>query len=296
MDLKNLTITTCLYYDLCGTEFGGRVHPKNKYFYGLVSMLKMDCSIVLYCWEKSIEELKDFVVSECGTEALEKIKFEAFDLYKSPLYSVIRTIKDPEEQKRSDRTYDLMQAKFLMVKNTIEKNPFSVDNFYYMDVGLSSSALFPFKYLPMTSHPMKRWSDCSLFSDDLVDGLINILDQDKVTMWKISDWLHWIDPSHLSNNNRFSIIGGIFGGKKDPITKYCDAITDRFIDMVANKKTLYLDEVIMTIEENFNPDLYKKINFDVWYHEDSGDWCQNAIIGKKSFYRTFEELNNIHAN
>ena len=148
----------------------------------------------------------------------------------------------------------------------------------------------------MTSHPMKRWSDCSLFSNNLVDGLINTLDEDKVIMWKISDWLHWVDPSHLNNNARFSIIGGIFGGKKDPVIKYCDAITDRFIDMVVNKKTLYLDEVIMTIEENFNPDLYKKINFDVWYHEDSGDWCQTAIIGKKSFYRTFEELNNIHGN
>ena len=57
MDLINdLTITTCLYYDLFGTEFGGRHGPKYKYFYGLLSMLKMDCPVVLYCWEKDIEE------------------------------------------------------------------------------------------------------------------------------------------------------------------------------------------------------------------------------------------------
>jgi hypothetical protein len=253
----------------------------------------MDSSIVLYCWEKNIQELTDFIVSQCGPDALNKIKFIPYDLYKSPLYGVIRTLKDPEEQKKSDRTYDLMQAKFLMVKNTIENNFFNTDNFYYMDVGLSSSALFPFKYLPMKDDPMKKWSDCSLFNNTLVDGLINLIDPNKVVMWRISDWLHWIDPSHLRSTVRESIIGGIFGGKKEPMIQYCNDITDRFIDMVINKKTLYLDEVIMTIEHNFNPDKYKKVDFDVWYHEDSGDWCQAAIVGKKSFYKTFEELNNI---
>jgi hypothetical protein len=297
MDLKNLTITTCLYYDLCGTEFGGRVHPRNKYFYGLISMLKMDSSIVLYCWEKNIKELTEFVVSEYGENVLQKIRFEPFDLYKSPLYDIIRTIKDPEEQKKSDRTYDLMQAKFLMVKDTIQKNYYNVDNFYYMDVGLSSSALFPFKYLPIQNDPMKKWSDCSLFNNELVNGLIKLIDPpNQVVMWRISDWLHWIDPIHLRTTDRESIIGGIFGGKREPMIKYCDDITNRFIDMVLNKKALYLDEVIMTIEHNFNPEKYKKVNFDVWYHEDSGDWCQAAIVGKKSFYKTFEELNNNHGN
>jgi hypothetical protein len=33
------------------------------------------------------------------------------------------------------------------------------------------------------------------------------------------------------------------------------------------------------------------LEFDTWYHEDCGDWVKDKIIGKKNFYKIFEELN-----
>jgi hypothetical protein len=140
----------------------------------------------------------------------------------------------------------------------------------------------------------KKWSDCSLFDNRLVDALINQIknDESKVLLWLLESFNHWIDPQHLKTVEPKSIIGGLFGGTKEPMIKFCDDITNLFIDLVQNKQTLYLDEVIMTIEYNHNKNLYNTKNFDIWYHEDSGDWCQDARIGKKSFYTTFEEIIN----
>ena len=47
----------------------------------------------------------------------------------------------------------------------------------------------------------------------------------------------------------------------------------------------------MTMLYQENPEKYKTIDFDVWYHENSGDVFQPMIVGKKSFFNTFEELN-----
>lgn len=290
--MDNLTFTTCLYHDLCGTEFGGRVHPKRKYFYSLLSLLKMNCNFVVYCWERDIDELQQFVTENLGNKILNKISFIDYDLYKSPLYETIKSVKDIEVQKKLDRSYDVAMGKMTMLQKTIADNPYNSKYFFFTDVGLSSSALFPFKFMSMPEDPMRKWSECSLFSNTFISNLKNLSEAyNKVILWKITDWLHWIHPDHLSRNDRSSIIGGIFGGNKDVVFDFTEQIITRFIDIVKHEKFLYLEEVIMTIEEANNPDKYHCINFDTWYHEDSGDWCQSARQNKKSFYHTFEELN-----
>lgn len=293
MDLiTDLTITTCIYYDLYGTEFGGRHWPRNKYLYGLLSMLKMDAPIILYCWDRTIEEIKDFLKTEGAEHRLGQILFKPYDLYQSPLYETIKSIKNIEEQKKSDRSFDVSIAKFLMLKDTIAHNPFNSNNFYFLDAGLSSSALFPNKFLPEQDHSMKRWSECSLFNRKLTYKLIQLANQHKLLLWKINEWSNFIDPQHCSDSSRQSIIAGIMGGKPDAVISYADTVINKFVDIINNYNQLYLEEAIMTILYKNNPEQYHTINFDVWYHEDSGDVFQPMRVGKKSFYHTFEELNN----
>ena len=292
MERTKLTFVSCLYHDLCGTEFGGRVHPKRKYFYSLLSLLKMNCSFIIYCWRKDISELQDFVSEHLGENILEKVKFLEYDLYEAPLYNIIKSIKNIEEQKKIDRSYDVAMGKMTMMNKAIQDNHFNSDYFFFTDVGLSSSALFPFRFLPMQDDPMRKWSECSLFSDRLIHNLIRLSEQhQKVLLWKISDWLHWISPDHLQRSDRSSVIGGIFGGKKDVVEIFSNVIVEKFKHIIEYDKFLYLEEVIMTIEESINSDKYYCLDFDTWYHEDSGDWCQNARQNKKSFYHTIEELN-----
>ena len=292
MDLINdLTITTCLYYDLFGTEFGGRHGPKYKYFYGLLSMLKMDCPVVLYCWEKDIEEIKNFINIETNGERNNQVHFETFDLYQSPLYEKIKSVKNVEEQKKSDRSFDVSINKMVMLKRTIEANMFSSKYFYFIDAGLSSSSLFPNKYLPNQTDALRRYYDCSLFTPKVSHNLIKLAQEDKMVLWKISQWTNYIDQEHYTKHDGDSIIAGIFGSTADTLKKYSEDVIQRFTHIIDAYKVLYLEEPIMTILYQENPEKYKTINFDVWYHENSGDVFQPMIVGKKSFFKTFEELN-----
>jgi len=292
MDLiKDLTITTCIYYDLFGTEFGGRHGPLNKYFYGLLSMMKMNCPIVLYCWDRDISVIKDFIYKETNDTRTNQIEFREFNLYDSPLYEKIKSVKDIEKQKTSDRSFDVSISKFLMLKNTILNNSNNSTYFYFLDAGLSSSSLFPNKYLTEKIHPTKKWSECSLFNPKLTENLMKIVEPDNMVLWRIAEWTNYIDYKHCSNNDKISVIAGIFGSKKNKLLEYIDLVLNRFTFIIDEDKTLYLEEPIMTILYKENPSLFKTVNFDVWYHEDSGDVFQPMRAGKKSFYHTFEELN-----
>jgi hypothetical protein len=292
MDLiKDLTITTCIYYDLFGTEFGGRHGPQNKYFYGLLSMMKMNCPIVLYCWHRDIPIIQDFIDKETNNSRKEQIEFREFDLYKSPLYETIKSVKDIEKQKMSDRSFDVSISKFLMLKNTILNNTRDSKYFYFLDAGLSSSSLFPNKYLTEKNHPSRRWSECSLFTEKLTHSLMKLVEPDNMVLWRIAEWTNYIDSKHCSNQDRISIIAGIFGGKQNKLLEYIDLVINKFVSIISEDKLLYLEEPIMTILYKQNPSLFKTVNFDVWYHEDSGDVFQPMRAGKKSFYHIFEELN-----
>jgi hypothetical protein len=292
MDLINdLTITTCLYFDLFGTEFGGRHWPRNKYFYGLLSMLKMNCPVVLYCWEKDIEEIKSFIDTETNGTRTDQIRFEIFDLYQSSLYEIIKSLKNIEEQKKSDRSFDVSINKMVMLKRTIESNFFGSKYFYFIDAGLSSSSLFPNKYLLNQTDPVRRYYECSLFNPKVSENLIKLAQEDKMVLWKISQWTNYIDQAHYTRHNTDSIIAGIFGSTADAVKKYADDIIERFTFTINTYRTLYLEEPIMSMLYQENPEKYKTVDFDVWYHENSGDVFQSMIVGKKSFFNTFEELN-----
>ena len=292
MDLiKDMTITTCIYYDLYGTEFGGRRRPRNKYLYGMVSMLKMDCPVVLYCWEKNVEEIKSFIEKETDGYRNDQVKVEAFNLYESPLYEKIKSIKNIEEQKKSDRSFDVSMNKMIMLQKTIDSNFFDSKYFYFIDAGLSSSSLFPNKYLPETSHSLKKYYECSLFNRNLSNSLIELVKNGEITLWKILDWAHFIDSKHCADNDQSSIIAGIYGSTGEHMMEYTTELINKFISIIDEDKILYLEEPIMTILYKAAREKYRTIDFDIWYHEDSGDIFQSRIIGKKSFFNIFEDLN-----
>jgi hypothetical protein len=87
------------------------------------------------------------------------------------------------------------------------------------------------------------------------------------------------------------IIGGLFGGPKDKMLQLSKDSLNSFSYHITDKDTIYTEEQILTIIYSFNKEDFNFLEFDTWYHEDCGDWVKDKIIGKKNFYKIFEELN-----
>lgn len=289
--MNNLTFVTCIYDDLFGTEFGGRPHPTRKYFYGLESAMKMDSPFVIFTWPKDVIRVSNYFKEFLGEEQFDKlVRVVEYDLYQTEIREVIKKEKEHNTKIPGDRSHDVMLGKFLMIKRAIESNYFNTETFFWIDSGLSSSSLFPNKYLDLESRE-RRYSSCSLFTPKVVNHLLE-KSIDKILLIKMNEVGYWFDKSHLSpGDGTWYIIGGLFGGKKDLMIDFCNDSINSFLDHLINKKTLYTEEQIMTIIRSFDKERFNIIDFDVWHHENSGDWVQGKIIGKRNFYKIFEEFN-----
>jgi len=290
-----LTFVTCFYDDLFQTEFGGRPHPRRKYLYGIESALKMNSPYVIFTWEKNINYLENYFKEILGVENYEnQIKIIPYNLYETSIRDIIKKEKEKPININisGDRSHDIMFGKFLMLKKAITENFFNSKFFFWIDAGLSSSDLFPNKYLQKDSGE-KQWSLCKLFTYKVVDNLIN-LSKEKILLFKLNTVGHWINSSHLPVSSlplNSYIIGGIFGGVKEEVDKFCDVILNSFLFHIDEYSTLYFEEVIMTIVYEFNKNQFNTEEFEIWHHEDSGDWVQPFIMDKKNFYKIFENFN-----
>lgn len=288
---NEITFVTCIYDDLFGTELGGRPHPTRKYYYGLESSLKMGSPFVIFCWPKDIENIKNYFISYLGLQDFEsRIKVVGYDLYDTEIREVIKKEKLKPNKIPGDRSHDVMLGKFQMLKNAIESNFFNSEKFFWIDAGLSSSSLFPNKHLDLTV-PEKRYSWCNLFTSKVVDRLISE-SKEKVLLIKMNAIGYWFDKKHLAEGDgTWYIIGGLFGGNKEQMIDLCNSSIKSFLRHISEYGVLYSEEQILTILYSFNKENYNIIDFDVWHHENSGDWVQDKIIGKKNFYKIFEDFN-----
>lgn len=290
----NITFVTAIYYDLFETELGGRPHPKNKYFYGMESALKMESPYVIFVWPHKIEETEQYFINFLGKEEFEKkIKVIGFDLYKTEFRELIKKEKENGSGQRisGDRCPDLFICKYLMLKQVAQENYFNTDSFFWIDAGLSSSALFPDKYLDLEARE-RRWSSCSLFTPKVPKNLYSKLD-DRILLLKNNSVGYYFAPEQINFGDKvYFIIGGLFGGKKESVISFCDQVVDAFYFYVNEEKMLYMEEELMTLIYSKNTENFNVLEFDTWHHENSGDWVQEFIIGKKNFYKLFEELNN----
>jgi len=299
MDINTqLTYVTCIYDDLFGTEFGGRPDPVwRRYYYGLQSATKVMAPIVIFTWSKNVNKVETHFRNFLGEERFsQQIKVLPYDLQNSPFYELIKSIKTEEQGYNNDRSYDLMIAKFIFLQHCIQHNYFSSDYIFWLDAGLSHIALFPEKYLDKT-HPDTQYTECSLFTEKVLEASIR-KSESSILLFKCKNIGHWLPPEHtnqetLSPENLWYIIGGYFGGPLYLMNTFCEIIMQEFRNYIENYNLLLLEEPIMTLHASHNYTDYVYEEFDVWHHENSGEWAQPYIIGKKSFHKIFEEFNSI---
>lgn len=282
----DITFVTCVYTNLFNTEFGGRINFDNRYKFGLISLFKMNSNFIIYTWKKDVDNLINFLNENKPEDYNSKFLVLGFDLNESPVYNDIKKIKNVENQKKSERSYDLMINKFIFVSESIKNNYFDSDYFFWIDAGLSHCCLFPNKYMITNEGGWKQFSDCVLFSSELKDSLKKF---DKVLLFRNNS--QYADGDYYSDD--WYIIGGMWGGNKKNTNWFCDLITTKFLYEVNINKKLYLDEALVTKIVKQDQSNFDFVDFDLWHHENSGDWVQDIIKGKKSFYKFFEEKNNL---
>jgi len=277
------------YTDLYKTEFGGRQAPQFRYHLGFESLLKIDdVEFVVYSWHKDMDRLYKIAKSKYGSDSkkLNKVHIIEFDLYKSPLYDTIVNIRK-KEPKNSFRSIDVQYAKFITLNETIKNFPHEYT--YYIDIGLSSTALFPNKYIT-NKKGMHQYSEVSLFNTKWLNNMNKLSSNNKLTVFKMDNSPEFHVESRIARS-KYLIIGGMFGGKTETTQKFSNDVLSGFHQYVKEKNKLPPEESMMTKIHTEDRDNFNDIVFQVWNHEDSGDVFKKIIKGKKMFYNTFEELN-----
>jgi hypothetical protein len=294
---NQITFVTALYSDLRGTEFGGREGSIFfRYFYGIESILKMGFPVVVYCWEKRAESLKEEYKNFLNEENFSRLKIVGHNLQDNYFYEGIKGVKrkNPGKFEDENRSIDLMASKFIFLKRSMLEDELNSKKFFWIDAGLSCSALFPNKYLiPDEKDYLKQYFDCSLFTKRCAE-FFGDKSEDKVFMIKLDGQIGHNPRGEIKwPGGLYYIIGGLFGGDKRVIEDYSKNILDRFIYYMEEKEILFLDESVMTIEHISNPNKYNLLSFSTWHHANSGGCFEESRKGKKAFYKIFEESNGI---
>ena len=284
----NTAISMVCYTDLYNTEFGGRQNPQFRYHLGFESLLKIDAEFIVYSWHKDLDKLYSIAKSKYGSdsERLKRVHILEFDLYKSPLYGTIANIRNKSD-KKVFRSIDVQYAKFLTLNDTIKNFPHEYT--YYIDIGLSSTALFPNKYIT-NKKGMYQYSEVSLFNNKWLNNMNNLSSNGKVTVFKMDNSPEFHVESRITRS-KYLIVGGMFGGKTVATQKFSNDVLSGFDEYVKTKNKLPPEESMMTKIHHENKDNFNNLTFQRWNHEDSGEVFQRMIKGKKKFYNIFEELN-----
>lgn len=291
--MKKTKIVTSIYCDLYGTKFGGRNGRRDHYRWSLLSLMKMtDAFFVCYTSKQEYDDLYHFyfVQNEISNELLE---IKIFDLEKNDTSELINKWKNFEKTKTSDRCIEIQYMKFYWVKKELS----DYENVFWFDAGLSHSGIIPDKYLDVTNNIYsKHFYESSLFDNHLLNELIKFSKSKFVLVSKENSRNHWsgtVDPIHFNEyNNSRHIIGGFFGGKKELWINIIYLFTKYVYKVTEYDKRLYHEEDILTLMYNNHKELFKTLEFDIWWHENNvtKDCDSDFLIKNKSFYKIFEDL------
>lgn len=289
-------IITAIYSNLNGSEFGGRPSRGGHYRYSLLSLLKItDANFICYTSNDEYDSLVEFFYVE-NNISKNQLDIEIFDLEKNEFSKLIKKYKDYESTKKSDRCIEIQYMKFIWFL----MEDMTYDYYYWFDAGLSHCGIIPNKYLAKTGVHNSQYYESSLFNNIFLKNLINKSDGKFLIVSKENSRNYWsgmVNEVHFNNyNSSRHIIGGFFGGKKEFWPKIIMLFTKYVYQVTEYDNRLYHEENIMTLMYNNHPELFKTLDFDIWWHEDERiagfDIIEHTKINK-SFYKIIEELNNI---
>lgn len=282
--MKNKTLfITCLYNGLEHTILGGRAGRTHHYINSLENLFNMESDFVVYTSEKDKEILEktfDF------TKYKSNVRLIVYDLFSDPKHQYFQKKLNG---KKTDRCYEIMHNKTSWIKNHITED---YEFYYWIDCGLSHGGLFPKKYLSGKS--FKDYFSCVLFNPLMVENLNKINDKMIVLYGDQSNHIFESKANYKFYENidiveNCHIVGGMFGGKKELVNNFC-LMYDDILDEMIEYDVLEAEEALYTVIYQRNKDIFYKLTFTTWHHEDS-DMSKYNKVNEKYFYNIFEKLN-----
>lgn len=287
-------IVSAVYFDLHGTDLGGRPSRNDHYLYSLKSIMKMkDCHFFIYT--NDVNKLEQFLQTHVVNTAYNII---LYDLYNTEYREKINAIKDCEATRRSDRCIELQYSKFTWLNNHLEDTDYS----FWFDAGLCYSGIIPDKYLNINLDSYyEHYYGSEIFSNNFIYNLIKNT-KNKFTVCAKNNTDYYWDGTiphkyYQSYNTNYHIIGGFFGGDTNITKIICEKFKYLTNELITSETYLYTEEQILTCLFYNYRDFFNPQYFDIWWHEnntrgalESQEEADSLLSKAKSFYKILENF------
>lgn len=281
---KNKTLfITSFYNNLDNSVLGGRVGRIHHYIHSLKTLLNLESDFVIY----TSPEDKIYLESHIDfSQYNSNVRIIIYDLFTHPSHNYFQ---EKLNGTKSDRCYEIMHSKTSWIKNHLSEE---YDFYYWIDCGLSHGGLFPLRY--RNGESFHDFFSCSLFNPTMVENLNKV--NDKITILYGNQEKHLLErrANHRFYHNIPSIenchiVGGMFGGDKNTLLKFCD-LSEQVLNEMIEYDALDMEEALYTIIYQRNKEMFNPLQFTTWHHEDS-DMAKYNFENEIYFYQIFEKLN-----
>lgn len=279
---------TAIYTDLEGTRFNGNTSTLyDRYKNSLKSLADGGYSIVCYTSRYHLSDLAKFF------EDCPNVRLVAEELTENYYHYDIEAIKDLKPKYIQDtswrsRCVEIMWGKFYWLWKNISELE-ADESLFWIDAGLFHGGLISNNF---RSPDSKNFYDFDLITQkrNLHQDLCRFT-EDKVLNISYSRINHGDEDFQAVYQYRpsYSVVGGIFGGKRDQLLTYLAKAT-LHMQFVVDHKRLMKEEEIMFHMNFREPDLYKVFTFNNWYHEDwEKMYNPNSDTSFSDFFKVIRE-------
>lgn len=226
-----IKLVTGYWMDINDRAYAGAVQARKlRYLGSIISHCKgFEYPVVCYTHARNLPELES-IKQEYNLENL-TIKVKELSEIK---YS--KQIRELEAQKTVEylqhlngRPPEVMWGKFDVMKEECTED---VDYIYWVDAGLQSNQIFPYRHNPdkdapdLHQHQYKQYNSTLVFNKVLLDKLTQKSEEKFVTLVGTNpqDGYHSFEDYSPKPGNY--PIAGFFGGAKQVVLEYCDLFTE----------------------------------------------------------------------
>ena len=299
------TLVTAIYDYKPQEIIGGRGWSFDYYAAPFLNILKLDLPIVIYTHDRVVDQLKDFMQRNFKgnykiiLHDLHDFKYSSQILHLKNSTGIFDhgKLKDDISVMSNDRNHILCLSKLYWLHTIAKTNPFASHNFFWVDAGLCHHGIFPEKFGGRERFSKQEY-DHTLYYPENEDNIFNP-SMGAFLSSNIEGFLSIIHKSMPINLNMKSlldkenksigyIVGGLFGGKYEPIQKVLNDF-DEGLKICLDNNIITLEEDLLSCISANNTNIYNTFSFSTWHHDIAGEPCFYDVDKEaECFYKIFK--------